>query len=100
MGSSRMPAGESGTVTMSSDKATLSTGKYQIRQTSGAAAIFATNEEGAEEWIASCPDPVKAMEIVEGLVLVEMKRFYYPDSTPEVTAAEPEKPVPPFLQRK
>jgi len=85
---------------MLNDKPTLSTGKYHIEQTSGAAAIYATDDQGNQQWIASTTDPMKAMEIVEGLVLVEMKRFYYPESTPQVNAAEPDKPVPPFLKRK
>jgi len=85
---------------MSNDSPTLSTGKYCIKQTSGAAAIYAQDENGQEHWVASTTDPMKAMEIVEGLVLVEMKRFYHPESAPRINAAAPDKPVPPFLQRK
>ena len=84
---------------MSNDKTTLSTGKYSIEQDKGAAIIYAQDEMGNKQWIASTSDPMKAMEIVEGLVLVEMKRFYYPDSTPDVKNAEESKPVPPFLQK-
>mgnify|MGYP005861196111 FL=1 len=91
---------EFGTVLMSNDKSTLSTGKYQIEQTTGAAVIYAQDDHGNKQWIASTSDPMRAMEIVEGLVLVEMKRFYYPESTPTVNSESESKSVPPFLQRK
>ncbi len=89
-----------GTVVMSNDKTTLSTGKYSIEQSDGAAIVYAENERGDKEWLASTTDLVRAMEIVEGLVLVEMKRFYYPESGPDVTTNEKSKLVPPFLQKK
>lgn len=79
-------------------KSTLSTGKYTIELDRGATQIFAQNEMGLREWVASTTDPNRAMEIVEGLVLVEMKRFYHPDSQPSVKS-EGENPVPPFLRK-
>jgi hypothetical protein len=40
------------------------------------------------------------MKIVEGLILVDMKRFYHPDSTPIMKSAGADKnPLPPFLKK-
>jgi len=85
---------------MLKDKNTLSTGKFHIEQTNGSACIFTEDAEGNREWIASTLDPFRAMEIVEGLLLVEMKRFYYPESTPQINGNSSGKSIPPFLQRK
>lgn len=88
-----------GTVKMSNEKTTLSTGKYSIEQSSGVATIYAEDTGGNKQWVASTTDPMKAMEIVEGLVLVEMKRFYYPESVPDIKTNDASKPVPPFLKK-
>lgn len=78
---------------------TLSTGKYTIELTNGPSNVFVFDEEGNKQWVCSTTDPERAMSIVEGLVLVEMKRFYYPESAPTVNADQEDKPVPPFLRK-
>jgi len=62
--------------------ATFKTGKYTVKLSSGAAQLYRTDEEGAESWIGSAADLELATTIIEGLILVETKRFYYPESTP------------------
>lgn len=80
-------------------KATLSTGKYTIELSKGASAVYKIDEGGNKIWVCSAGDPQVAMEIIEGLILVEHKRFYYPDSAPKVGAAETTKIAPPFLKK-
>ena len=84
---------------MSNEKATLSVGKFSIEPSPGGFGIFAADELGDKEWIATAPDPELAMKIVEGLILVDMKRFYHPDSAPVLTGADA-KPLPPFLKKR
>jgi hypothetical protein len=84
---------------MSSEETTqLTTGKYTIKQDKGAAVIYTTDEGGEMRWLASTTDPNKAMEIVEGLILVEHKRFYKPEATPVFVSGN-DRPLPPFLKR-
>lgn len=84
---------------MSEDhKPTLSAGKYNIELASGGFGIFILDEFDHKNWVATAPDPEIAMKIVEGLILVEMKRFYYPESQPVLKPQE-EKPLPPFLKK-
>lgn len=64
---------------------TLSTGNYFVETTDGPSVIYKTDKEGNKIWVASASDPQIAMEIIEGLILVEYKRFYYPQSTPNIT---------------
>lgn len=78
---------------------TLSTGQYTIEVGNGPSHIFRFDEESNKHWVCSTTDPNQAMQIVEGLVLVEMKRFYYPESNPVINPEEKDKPVPPFLKR-
>jgi hypothetical protein len=78
--------------------ATLSVGNFSIERAPGGFGIFAVDEVDNKTWIATAPDPELAMKIVEGLILVDMKRFYYPESTPTVTTTA-EKTPPPFLKR-
>jgi len=80
------------------DGPTLSAGKYKIELANGATQIFCEEEDGGKYWVASTTDPNKAMEIVEGLVLVEMKRFYHPESTPKISSEDSKTP-PPFLRK-
>ncbi len=76
----------------------LSVGNYNIEMSSGGFAIFVTDEEGGERnWICTAADPEIAMSIVEGLVLVETKRFYYPESNPVFKDADGGK-LPSFLK--
>jgi hypothetical protein len=87
----------------STDKSTLSTGKYTVEFSSGATEIYKINELEDKEWVATTSDPQLAMTIVEGLILVEQKRFYHPESQPTFhMAEEPEqddKPAPPFIRK-
>lgn len=64
------------------DGTTLKTKNYRVEFSSGSAKIYATDKEGFEHWLATVPDIETATRIVEGLILVEMKRFYYPESKP------------------
>jgi len=77
---------------------TLSAGNYTIELAPGGFGIFVTDSLGDREWVATAPDPEMAMRIVEGLIMVEMKRFYHPDSAPVFKSNEG-KPLPPFLKR-
>lgn len=76
------------------NKATLTTGKYSI-EFSGKVFDIYSSDEGKRAWICGASDPATAMNIVEGLIMVEMKRFYHPEATPTVNNA----PVPPFLKK-
>lgn len=84
------------------EKSTLTHGKYTIELSNGPSMVFRLDDYGRKEWVASCPDPDMAMTVVEGMILVETKRFHYPESTPTLNFEEPEeqKPVPNFLKRK
>ncbi len=82
----------------SEEKTRLSTGKWSIAQDDGVAVIYAEDEMGKKEWVASTTDPKKAMDIVEGLILVEHKRFYKPGATPVFESGN-DRPLPPFLKR-
>ena len=76
---------------------TLRTGNYTIDITNTGLDIFLT-EEGQKNWIAMVKDPQMAMDIVEGLILVEAKRFYHPEATPTVEIND-STPKPPFLSK-
>jgi len=77
---------------------TLSVGNFTIEGSEGGFAIFAVDEIGEKEWIATAPDPEIAMKIVEGLIMVDTKRFYHPESQPTFSTTEG-KPLPPFLKK-
>lgn len=68
-------------------KSTLSTGKYTIELSDGPSRIYKFDDKEGKIWIASVMDPTIAMEIIEGLILVEQKRFYYPDSKPNIDSS-------------
>ena len=78
---------------------TLKTGKYTIKLNSEAPQVYAVDEAGTEVWLATVKDLDVATTIVEGLILVETKRFYYPESGPKFSPEET-KSIPSFLQRK
>lgn len=80
---------------------TLKTGNYSIELSGSGVQIYAVGESNKKNWVASTGDPQLAMDIVEGLILVETKRFYHPESEPtfETEVAE-SAPLPPFLRRK
>ena len=77
---------------------TLSVGNYTIELSPGGFGIFASDDFGDRQWVATAPDPEVAMKIVEGLIMVEMKRFYHPESAPVFKTTEG-KPLPPFLKK-
>ena len=76
----------------------LSVGNYSISESPGGYGIFLSDEFGDSQWMDTAPDPEIAMKIVEGLVMVEMKRFYHPESTPTFKGTD-DKPLPPFLKK-
>ena len=82
----------------------LKTGQYTIKFANGPTQIWKTDLSGREEWVCTTNEYTTAMTIVEGLILVEHKRFYYPDSKPDVqmegAAASKKESNPKFLQRK
>jgi hypothetical protein len=80
------------------EKSTLSVGNYSIELSDGPSHVYLIDAEGNRQWVCATTDPERAMAIVEGLVLVEMKRFYHPESTPTITPNTKESPVPPFLK--
>jgi len=73
--------------TTAREKSTLATGNYTIEFTDGPSHVYKFDENKNKIWIASASDPEIAMEIIEGLILVEHKRFYHPDSAPNITFA-------------
>ncbi len=75
----------------------LSMGNYVIEPSPGGFGVFLIDEFKDKQWLATSPDPEIAMRIVEGLVLVEAKRFYHPEATP-VLKSESDQPLPPFLR--
>ncbi len=81
------------------EKSTLSTGKYFIEISDGPSVIYKFDENENKVWIASAPDPDIAMRIIEGLILVEHKRFYHPEAEPTISVNN-SVPTPPFLKGK
>ena len=67
------------------EKSTLTTGQYTIEFSDGPSNIYKFDEHKNKIWVASTSDPDTAMQIIEGLILVEHKRFYHPDSEPNVS---------------
>ncbi len=80
------------------DGPTLTAGNFSIESAAGGFAIFTIDEFEDKTWIATAQDPELAMKIVEGLILVDMKRFYHPDSAPTMKSAD-SNPLPPFLKK-
>ncbi len=82
-------------------KSTLSVDKYTIELSDGPSHIYKLDNESNKIWVAAASDPDTAMQIIEGLILVEHKRFYYPESKPNITTevhgTGPK--TPPFLKR-
>jgi len=69
----------------SQTKSTLTTGKYTIEFEDGPSHIYKFDKNQNKIWVASASDPDIAMKIIEGLILVEHKRFYHPEATPNIT---------------
>ena len=65
------------------NKPKLSVDKYTIDLDTAGCKIYKLHEEGHQTFICGeIANPQIAMEIIEGLIMVEYKRFYYPDSLP------------------
>jgi hypothetical protein len=78
---------------------TLRTGKYVVDITGNGCSIFKIEENESKIFVCGgISDPELAMMLIEGLILVDNKRFYYPDSGPSV-AAEPKDSMAQFLKR-
>ena len=80
------------------EKSTLSTGNYTIEFSNGPSHIYKLDEQNNKIWIAAAADPNLAMLIIEGLILVEHKRFYHPEAEPTVSI-EGKGEAPPFLKK-
>ncbi len=79
--------------------ATLRTGNYTIELGGAGCTVFRLEGDSSKVFICGrVPDPELAMMIIEGLILVENKRFYYPESTPTMVT-EHKDPTPAFLKR-
>ena len=84
---------------MSKTVSTLSTGKYTVEFDKDGTSIFTIDaQNGKKQWLASVSDPNLATIIVEGLILVEHKRFYHPEAGPTFSTDQ-NKPLPPFLKK-
>ena len=80
-------------------RSTLTTANYHIEFDKDGTYIYTLDEKGDnKQWLASTTDPETATRIVEGLVLVEHKRFYHPETEPVFTSGDG-KPLPPFLKK-
>jgi hypothetical protein len=67
------------------ETSSVRTGNYVVEFSDGPSVVYKLEpESGHKDWVCTCPDPDSAMIVVEGLILVENKRFYYPDSGPTV----------------
>jgi hypothetical protein len=89
--------------TVEQEKKTLRTGNYTIELSDGPAVVHKLHPgTGHKDWVCTCPDIDSAMIVVEGLILVENKRFYYPESTPTMKfdEAKGDSADPSFLKRK
>ena len=72
------------------EKSTLSVDKYTIEFDDGPSHIYMFDEKKNKTWVAAASDPDTAMKIIEGLILVEHKRFYHPEATPTITVVPKE----------
>jgi len=69
-----------------STASTLKTGKYTVEIADAGCGIFKLDDQDEKVFVCGgISDPELAMMLIEGLILVENKRFYYPDSGPTVT---------------
>jgi hypothetical protein len=76
----------------------LTHGKYTIDLGSGGCSVYTFKGDQKVFLCGGIADPELAMAIVEGLLLVEAKKFYAPDAARTVTVEDGET-VPPFLKR-
>lgn len=75
----------------------LQHGKYTIDITPKGCTVSIIEEDQKVPLCGGISDPELAMTIVEGLILVEAKRFYMPDAGPDVKMQDGET-VPEFLK--
>ncbi len=79
-------------------ESTLTHGKYTIDIERGGCAIYVIEEDQKIFLCGGIADPELAMAIVEGLILVEAKKFYHPEAKRAVTMSDGET-VPHFLKK-
>jgi len=77
---------------------TLQQGNYTVDIESGGCVVSKIEGDQKIFLCGGIGDPELAMTIVEGLVLVEAKKFYHPEAARTVTMADKET-VPHFLKR-
>ena len=83
------------------EKSKLSVGKYTVDLDTGGCDIYKVHDEGHKTFVCGgIAEPQIAMEIIEGLIMVEYKRFYYPESQPTFEQGPPvvQETVVPFLK--
>lgn len=84
----------------SEEMQTLDAGEYKIElNSSGLVEIYKVKNGVEKIWLASADQPQTAMDIVEGLMLVETKRHHYPESNAKVFIDDDNTPTPPFLRK-
>ncbi len=84
------------------EQSTLTHGKYTIDIGGGGCSVYSLDENNQKIFLCGgIGDPELAMTLVEGLLLVEAKRFYAPDAERTVSSDVVEKkfPKPNFLKR-
>ena len=79
-------------------EATLTHGKYTIGIESNGCVVYVIEDDQKIFLCGGITDPELAMSIVEGLILVEAKKFYHPEAERTVTTPGGET-VPHFLKR-
>ncbi len=79
-------------------EATLTHGKYTIDIVRGGCAVYTLEDDQKIFLCGGIADPELAMTIVEGLILVEAKKFYHPEAKRDVTMVDRET-VPHFLKK-
>ncbi len=84
---------------MDNGPTSLRVDSYSIEQTSGGFGIYHIPTDDTKTWLATASDPEVAMRIVEGLIMVQMKRFYHPGSDPKFKSSAGQT-LPSFLQER
>lgn len=80
------------------DQGNLTHGKYTIDIAPNGCVVSVIDEDQKIPLCGGIQDPELAMTIVEGLILVEAKRFYKPDAERVVTT-QTGKPIPHLLKK-
>jgi len=79
-------------------ESTLTHGNYTIDIDRGGCTVYVLQEDQKIFICGGIADPELAMTIVEGLILVEAKKFYHPEAERAVTMTDGET-VPHFLKK-